>query len=118
MAKDGDALKIATYGSDGTNWHVQAYQSGIALAEGQTYTLTFDAKANRTLDVPLSVQNQANYSPVGLNATIHLAPSWQHISYTFKAQNLQGQLCRLPVFLIGAQNAIIWIKNATLVPTN
>jgi len=118
MIKDGDALKVATLLSDGTNWHVQLYQGGISLVEGQTYIISFDIRSDRSEDIVLNATSATTFQQAGLGATIHAATSWQHISYTFKAQNLHGELTRIPDLDIGGQRGIIWIKNATLVPTN
>jgi len=118
MVQDGNALKVTSSVVDGTDWHIQLYQSGISVAEGQTYTLSFDAKADRLVALGLSATNQTNYQPAGLGVSINLAPSWQRISYTFKAKDLKGALVRVPDINLGGQKCVIWIKNATLVPTN
>ena len=118
MEQDGDALKVTTTTSDGTNWHVQIYQSGINTVQAQTYILTFDAKADKPMTIPLSVINQTTYQSAGLFVNIDLATAWQKISYTFKASNPPGQLVRLPDLDLGAQTGTVWIKNATLVPAN
>jgi len=117
-AQDGDALRVTTTLADGTDWHVQVYQTGIALAEGQSYTISFDAKSDRLADIYLNATSQQTFREVGLAATMHLTPSWQKISYTFKAHGVNGELVRLPDLRLGGQIGTVWIKNATLMPTN
>jgi len=118
MVRDGNALKVVILQVDGTNWHVQLYQSGISLVEGQTYEVSFDMKADRLIDEVLNAETMSTYSNAGLGVTIHLAPSWQHISYTFKAQNIKGELSRVPDFDLAYQTGVVWIKNATLEPVD
>lgn len=118
ISQDGDALKVSVSMVDGTDWHIQLYQQNIVLVEGQTYTLSFDAKSSQPETLALSVNNQDSYAAAGLQAKISVAPAWQHISYIFKAQGLNGQFARLPDLSVGVVQGNIWLKNGSIVPSN
>jgi hypothetical protein len=76
-----------------------------------------DIKSDRLEDIALCGTTMKTYGNVGLGQILHVAPSWQHISFTFKAQNLKGELTMMPDLDVGGQVGIIWIKNATLETT-
>src|SRR3989440_8131142 len=51
ISVDGDAILFEVTNSDGTDWHVQAFQTPLDLKDGKEYTITFKAKADETREV-------------------------------------------------------------------
>jgi hypothetical protein len=80
--------------------------------------VSFDIKSDHLEDIVLNSTTINTFTNAGLAVTIHATPSWQRISYTFKAKNLNGELVRIPDIDIGGQKGAVWIKNAKLEPTN
>ena len=51
MSVDGDAIVFEVTNVDGTEWHVQAFQTPLDLKDGKEYTLTFKAKSDEMREV-------------------------------------------------------------------
>src|SRR5205814_8606537 len=51
ISVDGDAILFDVTNVDGTEWHVQAFQTPLDLKDGKEYTITFKAKADETGEV-------------------------------------------------------------------
>ena len=66
-------------------WHVQLFQEDIELIQGETYELTFDAKAvegTRTINAFLQ-ENGGNYTAYNDNYEVSLSTSMQEYTITF-----------------------------------
>jgi hypothetical protein len=112
--EDG-AVALAASKVDGTDWHVQAYQTGIGLVNGKDYTVTFQARASAKRNAQIYVGvNEDDYHAVGLDEMIVLAPDWKKFSFTFKADGAATKNNRLG-FLVGQEVGTVWIKDLALV---
>ena len=116
LTQDGDALRADVTQIDDTNWHVQLYRKGMSVVEnGRTYTLTFEAKADRDRDQPIAANLQhPNYNNVGLNGAVHLTPQWQAFSITFTAGGAEAGQNRLPSLTLGGQTGTVWLRNVAV----
>lgn len=70
-------------------WHFQVHQIGLDLAEGATYTLEFDIRADppRTLTVGARV-DQPDWHSLGLDARIAADTQWRHHRLVFQANRV------------------------------
>lgn len=95
--------------SDGTNWHVQCIQNGLAIEKDKSYEISFYARAARpgeiTIDVMKGVAPWSNY---GLSKTVQLTTSWQKYTGRFRANATDGSTVR-PTFELGAMDNTVWI---------
>jgi len=102
--------------ADGTGWHVQVHQSGLDLHSGDTYTVSFRAKA----DVPRPVNvvarlDQADYHIVGLDQNAALTTDWKAFSYVFTAQNTAPNHDRI-AFNLGNAGGTVSIQDLQVHP--
>jgi hypothetical protein len=116
MKAEAGALALTASKIDGTEWHVQAYQAGLELANGTEYTVTFKARASakRTAQVYAGV-NEDDYHAVGLDEVITLAPEWKDFKFTFKADGVAARHNNRLGFLVGQETGTVWIKDLVLV---
>ena len=101
---------------DGTAWHVQVHTTGLDLHDGETYTVTFRAKADaaRTLPVAASL-DQADWHNIGLDASAALTTDWKPFSYVFTAHDTVPSHARL-AFTLGGQVGTVWIDDLQIRP--
>jgi hypothetical protein len=77
-------VRVSTPGKQG--WHVQVNQADLDLAAGQSYTLTFRARADRKRPVSVSATRAVpDWSGVGLSRQVSLTTDWQPFRLVFTA---------------------------------
>lgn len=71
---------------DGTNWHLQFNQAGLAVKKGHYYSLNFDGSADQAAEITAAV-NQAHqpWNQLGLSDTVKLEPTKRTIHLGFVA---------------------------------
>ena len=82
----GKAVQLQIASIDKENWRTQFIQNNLDLQEGQTYTLTYWARADRVR--PFLVQaaiDQGDYHQVGLNFAEPLSKEWKQYKTFFVA---------------------------------
>src|SRR5258705_13142163 len=73
ISVDGDAILFEVTNADGTEWHVQAFQTQLDLKNGKEYTITFKAKAEETREVGVQAGIDEEYSnSIGLDEKTEL----------------------------------------------
>jgi len=73
---------------DGTDWHVQIHVTGLTFKEGDTYTVSFRAKADKPRAMAVGAGlDQADWHNIGLAATSGVTADWKEFHYTFDARN-------------------------------
>lgn len=108
----GMAARFRVSAADGAPEHLQVWQQELDLKEGEPYTLTFWARANRPRPLAAQVQAMdeetgAETGPlVGLNSHISLKKEWQKYVLVFTASRTQPNRERL-VFLLGQTTGLI-----------
>jgi hypothetical protein len=86
MTPDGDAISIEIKETDGTDWHIQAIQTNLDLADGKEYLLSFKAKASAARSVPVQAAiDQEDWHNIGLEETAEVTDDWKDFKYEFKA---------------------------------
>ncbi len=104
-----DTLRVNITKTDGTGWHVQVHQTGLDLKSGDTYTVTFRAKADAPRSLPVAAgMDEADWHNVGLDTTAVLTTEWQTFQYVFAAHDAVPQHSRL-AFTLGGQTGTVWI---------
>jgi hypothetical protein len=77
----GRAVKLSVSALGDQTWHLQFHQNGLDLKEGEPYTITFWAKADKPRDVNFYASlDQAPWSGIGGNQTIQATPEWKKFS--------------------------------------
>jgi hypothetical protein len=89
----GRALRFSADRRGTASWHLQFYRPHLPLVEGESYHLTFRARAPqggaappaRALEISamLAVPDWRN---IGMSRTIALSPAWQRVDLTFRPQ--------------------------------
>ncbi|HEX4794365.1 MAG TPA: carbohydrate binding domain-containing protein [Humisphaera sp.] len=114
-AVDG-AIVFDVTKEDGTDWHVQAFQSPIAVKENQEYTITFKAKADA--ERPIKVQagiDVDDWHLIGLDEDITLTKEWKDYQYTFTANNVSKEKNRVGIML-GMATGKVYVKDLAMKP--
>ncbi|HEY4233688.1 MAG TPA: carbohydrate binding domain-containing protein [Lacipirellulaceae bacterium] len=114
MKASGDAIVFTTTETDGTNWHVQAYQTGIDLKNGKDYVIKFKMKAPQASEVlVLGLINQDDWHEVGLHEELGSSDDFKPYEFTFTASDTAPNNNRIG-FVLGADKGTISIKELTL----
>ncbi len=102
--------------TDGTDWHVQAHQTGLDLHSGEIYTVTFRAKADKERVVPVAASlDQDDWHNVGLTTNAAVGTDWKTFRYVFSAHDTVPNHNRI-AFTLGNQNGIVWIADLQIHP--
>jgi hypothetical protein len=102
--------------TDGTNWHVQAHQTGLNLTDGTTYTVSFQAKADTARTLPLGASlDQSDWHNIGLTANAALTTDWKPFRFVFTAHDTVPNHARL-AFTLGGQTGTVWISDLQIHP--
>jgi len=114
-AADG-AIVFDITKEDGTEWHVQAFQSPIAVKENQEYTVTFKAKADA--ERPIRMQagiDVDDWHMIGFDEEITLGKEWKDYQYTFTATNVSKEKNRIG-FVLGMATGKVYVKDLAVKP--
>lgn len=97
-------------------WHVQLIQSGLDLREGESYLLTFWARADQPRPITLqTIQDMADWHPVGLTTRVHVEREWHPYQISLTALNTVARHSQLS-FLLGEALGEVELANVTLRP--
>lgn len=99
---------------DGTNWHVQVFQTDLDLEEGATYTLSYKAKSpdNRGYTI-VAMIDEEDYHEIGLHEDLYAANMFREESFTFEATDIVAKKNRIG-FVIGDEKGVLIIRDMTL----
>ena len=114
IAVEGDAILFEVTNVDGTEWHVQAFQTPLDLKDGKEYTLTFKAKAEdmREVEVQAGIDEE-DWHMIGLQEKVELTKDWKEYKYTFTANDVKANKNRLG-FVLGGAKGKVWVKDLVL----
>jgi hypothetical protein len=106
----GPALLLDITNAGSAGWHVQLNQSGLSLTAGQTYTVSFWAKADTDfpLNANLTRTGPSDYSSVVTLANTTLDSTWREFSSTFVATADEPSV-RLNFGGFGARTGKLWL---------
>lgn len=113
VAADG-AIVFDVTKEDGTDWHVQAFQTPIDLKEGQTYVVTFKAKADaeRTIKVQAGIDVE-DWHTIGLDEEVTVGKEWKNYEYKFTAADVKPMKNRIG-FVLGGAKGKVYVKDLAL----
>ena len=116
ISAEGDAIVLEATETDGTDWHVQAFQTPLDLKEGKDYVLTYKAKAdaNRSVTVQAAIDEDP-WTNAGLDEKVELAKDWKTFEHKFTARDIRANKNRVG-FVIGNEKGKVFIKDMVLKP--
>ena len=101
---------------DGIDWHLQNHITGLTVKEGDTYTVTFRAKADALRKMPVVLNKDIeDWHSMGLYATADLDTQWRDYAFCFTAHNTTPGHARLG-FVFGEQAGSVSVENLQLAP--
>lgn len=102
--------------SDGVGWHAQLLRGGLDLRDGQVYTLSFRARADRAQPfVPLNVSRDVDdWRNLGLQSSLALSTEWKSFRWVFTAREIVPNHARVTLELGAAGAGTFEIANASL----
>jgi len=108
--------KVITTTTTDIPWNIQFKQFGPSVNDGQTYILTFAAKADRTVQVYSSVSREnAPYNGYG-GMTNNLTTQWQNFSITVVPDEDNNGFVRVATHLSDIPPGVYWFDNFVLTP--
>jgi hypothetical protein len=114
MKVDGDAIVFHVTETDGTNWHVQAYQTGLDLKEGKDYILKFKMKAPQASELlAMGLINQDDWHEIGLHEELGPSDDFKQYEFPFTAVDVVEKNNRIG-FVLGADKGTVSVKDLTL----
>ena len=114
MSADGDAIVFHTTATTGTDWHVQAYQTGLDLKDGQDYIIKFQMKSPDKVQLLLVGQiHQEDWHEIGLHEEIQPGEKFKVYKYEFTARDTVDKNNRIG-FVLGIDKGAVSVKEMTL----
>jgi hypothetical protein len=114
MKVDGDAIVFTTTDTDDTDWHVQAYQTGVDLKDGKTYVVRFKSKGPQADDLALVSQiHQEDWHEIGLHEKVGATDDFKQFEFEFTANGTAPSNNRIG-FVLGSNKGSVSIKDMTL----
>jgi hypothetical protein len=114
MKADGDAIVFTTSATDGTDWHVQAYQTGLDLKNGKQYVLKFKCKAPQAEGLSVVGQiHEEDWHEIGLHEAVGSSDDFKQFEFEFTAENTVPGNNRIG-FVLGNDKGTVSIKDMTL----
>ena len=116
LTLENGAAKVVTSNITGTSWHIQFEQFGMSMNAGQTYTLTFSARASGTRNIGMAVGrhnspwNGYAYSGITVNN------QWQNFSMQVTPDENNTNFVRVSALLGDAPAGTYWFDNIVLKP--
>lgn len=114
--RSAQVAQIEVREKSSTGWHVQFSQAGLTLAAGQTYTVTFWARADQPRSVGIGLaQAHAPWQPLATGAPVKLTSDWK--SYRFLLTPTQADSnARLVFGDLAGQVGKVWLAGVSLRP--
>ena len=107
-------VNVKTLGA--ANWHLQLHRVGLDLKEGEPYTLTFEAWADKERTLPIySGLDQPDWHHTGLDTSVKLTPQLQTFRLVFTAVRAMKNHNRLS-FVVGDALGKVMLRNIKLQP--
>ncbi|MBN1505370.1 MAG: carbohydrate binding domain-containing protein [Sedimentisphaerales bacterium] len=86
-----DAMQVKISKADAVEWHLQFNQSGLAVIEGQYYTLSFEASSERPRKITAYVgQAHDPWGNLGVSRTVDMGDAWRKFNFGFVASASDG----------------------------
>jgi hypothetical protein len=113
---DGKALRVQVDRAGKQAWHIMLHQPGLDLREGEPYTITFWARADRKRALGVSVTlDQGDYRNLGLSDPVSLTTEWRPYRLQFRSAAAATNHGRL-VFALGAESGWVDLAGVSVRP--
>lgn len=114
-AADG-AIVFDVTKDDGTDWHVQAFQTPVDLKDNTEYVVTFTAKSDgeRVIRVQAGI-DQEDWHLVGLDEEVTLGKDWKPYEAKFTATDTVAMKNRVG-FVLGMAKGKVFVKDLVVKP--
>jgi hypothetical protein len=110
-AASGDASARVRVRRSSQDWHVQLLRPGLSLVAGQTYTLTFAARASDNHAVRVAFTGSASPYPAYARSTFTVGTGWQQYRMTFTAPATASANVN---FNFASETGLVWIDSVRL----
>lgn len=109
-----DGIQFVVSEVDGTNWHVQAFQTDLDLVEGKQYTVKFKAMSPESRGYSLvAMIDEEDWHEIGLHEDLYASKQLREESFTFTATDVAAKKNRIG-FVLGDEKGTLVIKDMTL----
>jgi len=92
-------------------WEVHVRQK-YSVTQGQSYTLSFQAKASANRTMLVDAQERTTWTNLGLWQTVNLTTSWQQFTYNFTPGKTTADAWTH--FMVGDQGPAVWLDDVRL----
>ncbi len=116
LTRENGAAKVVTSNITGTSWHIQFEQYGMSMNQGQTYTLTFSARASGTRNIAMAVGRHNSPWNGYAYSNITLTNQWQNFSMQVTPDENNINYVRVSARLGDAPAGTYWFDNIVLKP--
>ena len=116
MTVEGDTVTFSSTATDGTDWHIQVLQNGLDLKDGESYTLSFEAKsAERRAVIVQGGVDEDDFHEIGLHEEISaVPPEYKKYEYTFQASSVAAAGKNRIGFVLGSEKGAMTLKSLSL----
>jgi len=109
------SAKVVTTSTTGTEWHIQFKNIGSSLVNGQSYLLTFAAKADKNINIGTSVgRNNSPWNGYDYMTT-GLTTEWQLFTLPFVPDEDNNGFVRLAARLSDLPVGTYWFDNFVII---
>ncbi len=109
------SAKVVTTSTTSTQWHLQFKNIGATVEEGREYILTFAAKADKNIDVPMAVSRN-NYPWNGYDEMFSvLTTEWQFFTLPFIPDEDNTGHLRVAARLSNLPTGTYWFDDFVLI---
>jgi len=116
ISVESGAIVFDVTKDDGTDWHVQAFQTPLDLKDGTEYIVTFKAKSEGVRPARLQAGiDEDDWHNVGLDEEITLGREWKDYDYKFTANDTRPMKNRIG-FVLGMEKGKVYVKDLVLKP--
>ena len=113
-APQGRALHFDIRGIGSADWKQQWHQNGLTFQNGETYTVTFWAKADKTRPLGAYIGlDQAPWGQIGPGGSFSLSSQWTKYTLVVTTQNPIPAHSRLS-FTVGGATGQLWIADVAV----
>jgi len=110
-----DAIEFTVSEVDGTDWHVQAIQTGLDLKNGKQYVLKFQAKASESRSIGVNAGiDEEDWHTIGLQDSAFLGKEYKPFEFSFTADNVAAEKKNRVALVLGDSKGTVTVKNMTL----
>lgn len=114
MKAEGDAIVFNVTDIDGTDWHVQAYQTKLDLKNGKEYVVKFKLKAPKANQLlVISGIDEDDWHEIGLHEELGPSEDFKIYEFTFTANDVAPGNNRLG-FVMGNDKGTVSVKDLSL----